>query len=483
MQKIVYWVRFGTVRRTSLIALGCASFLGGLGLVQLGVAIVGWGWIVLALLLLILCLKKRPLALIAVVVVGFILGLWRGSDVASTMLDYSQFIDRKVSVQGKVSVDPSYDDKGRLDMRLNDVTINGTSLPGTVRVRTFAPVQPHRGDTIRAEGKLYEGFGNYQAAIYYGDVTPLTQNGDWVDGLRRQFAAVVYTNMPDPQASLGLGFLVGLKSVLPDTLDAQLKVLGLTHIVVASGYNLTVLVRLSRRLLEKQSRYQTIAVSAFLITGFVAVTGFSPSMSRAALVTGLALAAWYYGRRIHPVVLLLFAAAITAAVNPIFLWSDIGWWLSFLAFAGVMLLAPLLQRRLFGEQKPKLIGQVVLETLSAQLLTLPLILFVFGDFSVLALLANVLIVPLIPLAMLLTFIGGLAGLIVPAVAPYIALPATGLLSFMTEIIRLLSQIEWASVPFGITLPVMLGCYGAIAGAGMLLWRKLKFDYRTTSVIE
>ena len=145
----------------------------------------------------------------------------------------------------------------------------------------------------------------------------------------------------EPQASLGIGFLTGQRSTLPDSLDEQLRIVGLTHIVVASGYNLTILVRFARRLFVRYSKYWATVSASVMICGFVLVTGFSPSMSRAALVTGLSLAAWYYGRKIHPLVLLLFAAAITVLINPSFLWGDIGWALSFTAFAGVMLLAPL----------------------------------------------------------------------------------------------------------------------------------------------
>jgi competence protein ComEC len=453
-------------------------------MVKLGGVLHGWAWPMISILLLLLCLKKKfVLSIIAVTVCGMIFGIWRGTLEADQLDGYNNYLQQKVAVSGEVVEDPTYDDKGMLDFRLQNVQVGEQNLPGEVRVKTYSFIEPRRGDSLVATGKLLEGFGNYQAAMYYAEAEVVAKNESVVDVIRREFAASVLTNMPDPQASLGLGFLIGLKSGLPSELDDQMRLLGLTHIVVASGYNLTILIRLARRLFEKVSKYQTAIVSAGLIIGFVAVTGFSPSMSRAALVTGLALAAWYYGRRIHPITLLLFAAAVTTALNPLFLWGDLGWWLSFLAFAGVLVLAPMLQKRLFGDKQPKLLGQIVLETLCAQLLTLPLILFVFGNLSVLSLLANILVVPLVPLAMLCTFIGGLTGLILPALAPIVSVPAVLILSFITEVVGLLAQIPWASVPLSIAWPVMLGFYATIFAIGFIVYKRVRFNFLRTSVVE
>ncbi len=472
------------VPRVLLIGLGCVGFLGGLLVAHLGWFVVGWVWWVAAAGLFACCASRRAwIAVPAVIVAGCVCGLLRGSDVVHDIARYGDYVGQKVSVTGVVSDDATYNDKRMIDVYITDVYIGEQSMPGRVRLTTFAPIEPKRGDRLQASGKLYGGFGSYQAAIYYADAQVTGMSSDPVNWVRRQFAASVLSVVPEPQASLGLGFLLGIKSQLPSGLGDQLQALSLTHIVVASGYNLTILVRLARRFFEKYSKFQTVAAGALLMMGFVAVTGFSSSMSRAALVTTLALAAWYYGRRVHPALLIVMAAAITAGVNPLFLWSDIGWWLSFAAFAGVLLLAPLLQRRFFGKRQPKLIGQVVVETLSAQLLTAPIILFIFGQFSLLALPANVLIVPLIPLAMLLTFAAGAIGIVAPALGGLVAWPATVLLGYMTELIGFMARVPWASVPVTISVIGMVAVYVGLFLLSVLLWRKTKLRYLEQSVVE
>jgi competence protein ComEC len=469
--------------RPMLIAVVCLAFLVGLALAAAGWRFPEWCGVCAILVVTPFFMKRAMLvAIVIAAFVGVVVGIWRGASVIGDLGIYSKLVGVKVEVVGDVVEDAVYN-TGQLDFRIVNVKLDGQQLPGQIRVKTFSPFASKRGDRVRVGGKLYGGFGNYQASIYYASVLTEAKNGGWLEDLRRNFAASVYTNLPDPQASLGLGFLVGIKSQLPVTLNDQLKILGLTHIVVASGYNLTVLVRLAKRLLEKRSKFQMAAMAAGLIAGFVAVTGFSPSMSRAALVASMSLAAWYWGRRIPPAVILLFSAAVTAGVYPPYLWSDIGWWLSFLAFAGVMLLAPLLQRRLFDDTQPKLLAQIILETISAQLLTLPLLLFVFGSLSVIALPANVIVVPLIPLAMLFTFVAGASGLLLPWVAPLLAIPATVLLSYVTDLVSLMSQVSWASVPFSIGISAMVSCYAVIIVVGLILWRRTKYDFLSGNLVE
>lgn len=301
--------------------------------------------------------------------------------------------------------------------------------------------------------------------------------------VRDWFAEGVRVAIAEPEASLGIGFLVGQRSTLPEELDNQLKLLGLTHIVVASGYNLTILVRFTRRGLAKHSKYLATMAAGCMICAFVLVTGFSPSMSRAALVTGLSLLAWYFGRRAHPLVILSFSAAITAIINPAFVWGDIGWYLSFTAFAGVMILAPLLKRYFWGEKQPRAVTQIIVETFSAQLTTLPIIALVFGQYSLLALPANALILPLVPLAMLLTFFAGLAGVILPIIAPLIGWPASFVLGYMTTVVDKLAAVPGAANEVTFSVLAMPLSYLLLIGLCIILWRKTGYNFRSESIVD
>lgn len=471
------------IRRTTIISFGAIACLAGIALARLGL-FVPIAVVLAGLPLVFLCRKRRlAVSLLAIVVLGMLIGLWRGGEVQGQIPSYSSYVGSKTTVSGVVSEDSTYNDKGQIDFYIQDVRLDGQSLPGKVRITSFDPIEPKRGDVIRAYGKLYGGFGSYQAAIYYAKVQVLSYGNSWPDKLRQYFSAVILNVIPEPQASLGLGFLLGIKSQLPDSLNDQLKVVGLTHIVVASGYNLTILVRAARRLLAKRSKYQATLAAVLLMVGFVSVTGLTPSMSRAALVTSLSLWAWYYGRVIHPVLLLLFSAAVTALINPLYVWGDIGWYLSFLAFGGVMLGAPLLQKFLFRGKKVPQLAQIGIETLCAELATLPLTLFVFGSVSVVGLLANISVVPIVPFAMLATFVAGVGSLVLPGPGAWLALPAQLLLNYITSVVGWLSNIPWAREPMSLSAGGMIAVYAVVTALGVLLWKKLRYSYISKNLVE
>ena len=135
------------------------------------------------------------------------------------------------------------------------------------------------------------GFGTFAGSVYRANILYIKrpQPGDIALHIRDWFANAVRQAVPEPEASLGVSYLVGQRRALPEKLDIALRTAGLTHIVVASGYNLTILVRLARRLFVRISKYLSALVSGNLIIGFIGVTGLSPSITRAGLVTGLSL--------------------------------------------------------------------------------------------------------------------------------------------------------------------------------------------------
>lgn len=429
-------------------AVLCGILIGlGLAYIRLDIRIVFW---VSMGLLPFIFLKRKPAVVIALLL-GIGLGNLRGLDFLVQKNELANFYGSKIAISGTVLNDPTYDEKGRLILEISDIAIGDKNPSGTVRVYTFAGTKTvYRGDHISATGKLQGEFGNIQGYIFYAELEKVQHSNSILEKLRREFIAGTYNSLPEPGASLGLGFLIGTRDLLPEWFSEQLRVLGLTHIIAVSGYNLTILVRFARRAGMKLSKRFAVVLAILLLAGFISVTGSSPSINRAVLVTGLALAAWYYGRKVHPILLLLFSSSITAYINPNYLWSDLGWWLSFLAFYGVLVVAPLVKTQLIGNKDVHWMLEIIIETSSAQLMTMPLIMLIFREVSLLALVSNILILPLIPFAMLLTFVAGFGGMFLPAIAGWIAWPARVLLNYMVGIVDQLHAFDWGNVSVGIS---------------------------------
>lgn len=448
-----------------------------------------FGSAVLLLVAAVLCIivvTKRTIGLVVLAITaGILIGIWRGSAEQLHLESYAAYYGQSVTLKGKIVEDISFDSTGSQRIRLGDVQINHTALHGQVWASTPSSADAKRGDVATLTGVLGEGFGNLPAAMHRATIVKVERPhpGDVARRVRDWFANGVRLAIPEPEASLGIGYLTGQRSSLPEELDEQLRTLGLTHIVVASGYNLTILVRLARRLLAGVSKYLSTLSAGTMIIGFMAVTGMSPSMSRAGLVAGLSLAAWYYGRKIHPLVLLPFAAAVTVLVNPAYIWGDIGWYLSFSSFVGVIVLAPLVQHYFWGAGKPGIFRQILVDTMSAQIITLPIIAFVFGEYSPLALPANLLILPFVPLAMLLVFASGLAGVCVPGIAAFAGAPANLLLQYMTRIVSWMGDLPWAQGELVFGRIQLAASYALLVAAICFLRIKTRHNFRDENIIE
>ena len=218
----------------------------------------------------------------------------------------------------------------------------------------------------------------------------------------------------------------------------------------------------ARKRFGKKSAYRSTIIGLVLVVMFVALAGSSASIARAAFVSILTIIAAHYGRSVKPPLLILLAAGYTAFTNPLNVWTDIGWYLSFLAFFGVLVVAPAVQARLYKAKKePNTYTTVLIETASAQIMTVPIIMYIFAQVSLVSLVANIIVVPLVPLAMLLSLFAGLAGMLVPGFAAIIAWPARILLDFMLGVSGLLARIPHALASVGISAYGMVSLYVAI----------------------
>lgn len=472
-----WWMR-RKLHSSRLLALACALFVCGVAAAP--AVHIPWGWGVGAGGLVVVGFALRTVYILPVFTCGAaVLGLGYGSAHWGAREVYGQWIGKIAVVEGRIREDPSRTVSGALSLQLDTVHVSSLPAPGAVYVSIRGSPEVKRGDIVKVEGEVKSGFGNFPISVSATNLESIVRPvpGDVGRVVRDWFASKVRMLIPEPQASLGIGFLTGQKSALPDDLSQAMKIAGLTHIVVASGYNLTILVRMARRLFVKVSKFVSAVSSGVMITLFMAVTGLSPSMSRAGLVSGISLLAWYYGHTLHPFILLPFAAAVTIALNPSYAWGDLGWQLSFAAFAGVMVVAPLLQRYFFGEKEPGMLRQILGETIAAHAVTVPIIALSFGTVSHVAIVANLLVVPLVPLAMLLTFLCGIWSIAALPLGSFIALPVTWLLGYMVQAATFVSELSWAQSAVEVSGWLWVGYVSALVLACVWMWQATKYDFR------
>ena len=401
--------------------------------------------------------------------------------------------DRDVLMTGKIVKKPEIDFKSqKATLRILNYEELGMNEEANVLVSLpHYPVYQYR-DILKIKGKIekpgvFNGFdyGRYlKKSLIYGVVnqpqnieqipTELSIKEKIVKSLysvSTAFEKSLNTILQEQHASLAAGLILGIKRNIPDYFNEALSVTGLTHIIALSGYNITIiLVVLGELLLGYLNRKQVFAIGALIAIGFVVLTGAASSVVRAAIFSLMVIFGRTVGRQADFTNLILLAAVIMLILNPFLLRSDIGFQLSFLAFAGIIYLSPVIQK-LFGKEKykkiPAFIKSPLAETLGAQVMVTPLILTAFGRFSLISPISNVLVLWIVPLSMGLAFVDGLAGVIFYPLGKVLSFFLWPCLEFIIKIVMALSKIPFASFEIksglwaiGLILYLLIACYFA-----------------------
>lgn len=453
-----------------MLAFSVAGFLGFLfgGFFQIRLfAEIYWAILGGFLLICSLVISRRyciAVAILAAFLLSFwrISGFWRDSDLVS------KFIGQKVQISGILVEDPDLTDKGEWRLAISLEEISRKKASGRISATVKTKQNLRRSDRIFLRGKLVKGDGGLMGGMFRAELVMVERRADFIRDFRDIFASKIKDYVSSPEVDLGLGYLLGQKNSLPETLEKSLKITALTHIVVASGYNLTVLASFARRIFAPLSRKVALVFASILIFLFVMVVGFTPSMVRAGIVAIFSIIFWYFGKRTNPYFLLIFVATLTLFLRPENIFG-LGWQLSFASFFGVMILAPRLKEFLF--EKPDEVSapvSIFFETISAQIATLPLIISSFGVVSTVSIFSNLLVLPLVPPAMLALFLTGICAIILPFLAPILGWISEIILKISIAIIEFFASIPGAQTEVKMDAVGALWFYFALAVVVILL---------------
>jgi competence protein ComEC len=274
-----------------------------------------------------------------------------------------------------------------------------------------------------------------------------------LESLRRAAAGALARAIPEPEAGLAAGILIGLRDRVDRALAADFTTAGASHVVAISGWNIAIVAASIGALGGRLARRRRSLLTSAAILAYVVFVGASPSVVRAAAMAGVVLLARESGRAGRAAAALGWAAALLLVADPNLV-RDAGFQLSTLATGGLIAWAtPLTDRlhRLGRGRLPGWLTEGLGVSLAAQAATLPVVLASFGRLSLVAPAVNLGVVPLVAPAMAAGAIALLAGLVagVPGVPAAVAsiggLPAWALLGLIVGIVRAFAGLPLASV--------------------------------------
>jgi len=271
--------------------------------------------------------------------------------------------------------------------------------------------------------------------------------------------------LPSPHSALVNGLLLGGKQSLGTEWTERFRVTGIVHIVVLSGYNMTVVAVWLVALFSFLGFLGSLSVGAVGIVLFAIMAGAGATVVRALIMALLVLFARATGRTSEMGRALLLAGALMVLQNPSILLYDPSFQLSFLASLGLVFVSPAICEWKFivRVKRWSTTHEILVSTLATQIAVLPLLLKQTGMLSVVALPVNMLVLPLIPLTMLSGFIASVTTLFFPFVGTIIALPAYFFSSWIFAVAQHASALPFASVNVGtLSYGVMFGMYVLLA---------------------
>lgn len=270
--------------------------------------------------------------------------------------------------------------------------------------------------------------------------------------LKRRFVAHLEEVLGEPHAALAAGLVVGEKSALGKDLLNDFRIVGLIHIVVLSGFNITVVGDAMRRILSFLPRVWGITVGGIGIGLFGVMVGGGATVVRSCFMAGVALSADLIRRDYNVTRALIFAALVMLIQNPMILLHNPSFQLSFLATLGLILLASPIEKKLTKIPEAFGVRGIVASTIATQIFVSPYILYMMGSISIIGIIVNILVLPIIPITMLAVFLTGAGGFISTDFAHVFGWVANILLTYE------LHMVEWfARVPFAsVTLPMFSG---------------------------
>jgi competence protein ComEC len=337
-----------------------------------------------------------------------------------------------------------------------------------IKMKTKLYPRFHYGDTISFTGKLSVPFNfngdtgrsfdyrNYLAKddIFYemksAVVVLADSNADWsvtsiLFQLKRGFVNNLNSALGEPHSALAAGLVVGEKAALGKDLLNDFRTVGLIHIVVLSGFNITIVADALRRMLSRLPRVWGIVVGAVGIALFGILVGGGATVVRSCFMAGVALSANLFRRDYSVIRALAFAACLMLIQNPMILLHDASFQLSFLATLGLILLASPIEKRLtFIPDKFGMRG-IVAATCSTQIFVSPFILWMMGQLSIIGVVVNILVLPFIPVTMLAVFLTGAGGFISPLVGQFFGWGAHLLLGYELFMVEHFARLPFAAV--------------------------------------
>ncbi len=378
----------------------------------------------MAALAILFLLIKKARKTVALPLMAIVAALSFGVNLAYTALAVKPVTNRFCGENKRIEAtlsDEAYRQYSKYYYRLKTDSIDGEEANVNILLKTNSPLEIEPFDTISfsadispTENDYYRSKGYYVTVDALGVSFQITEAESRplyyrIIELRRSMRAAIEEFLPEREASLCEAILIGDKYKLDTAVKNDFRICGASYFIVVSGMHFSVLVCLSMWLLKKllRKRYLYYPLTYLVIFLYMFVTGLQPSVVRSGIMMLILVTGRWALRQGDPLTSLGVAGFIMPFIFSPYGCGDIGMILSFAAtFSIIVWQSPIYEKISIKNPGGNIIKRginavlaIVSVSLAANILVLPLSVFLFNGFSLLTLLSALLLYPLIWLIM------------------------------------------------------------------------------------
>ncbi len=295
---------------------------------------------------------------------------------------------------------------------------------------------------LRKDGIDYVGFYPDVEVVGEGFGNPVKEK---LFKIKNFLVSKINSQIPQPESILLGGLILGERGSFSQELRTALVSTGTIHIVALSGYNVTIVAEWIMKILYFLPGVWSFAAGILGIILFVLMAGAGSTAVRAGIMASLALVARATGRTYAVARALILAGVFMVLINPLVLRYDVSFQLSFLATVAVIFFAPRLERYFTWVPKQWKLRDLVSVTFAVYIFVLPFIMYKMGNLSLVALPANILILPFIPATMMFGFLTSLFGSIWHVLSVPFGFVSTMLLRYEIGVVEFFAKFYFASL--------------------------------------
>lgn len=273
-----------------------------------------------------------------------------------------------------------------------------------------------------------------------------SSNGSFIHNIQKYIKDTINGTLTDEEGNLLLAILLGDKDKLSEDIQESFKTSNLSHMLAVSGAHVSYIILGLTYVLQNSiiGKKNGKIVCIFFLLVFMAITNFTPSVTRACIMAILTLFSSIIYRKSDVYTNISVAALITLIFNPYSL-LDLGFQLSYGGTIGIIIFIKRIQEKKSNSKVINYIKQMALVSIYANIIIIPIMMYHFNTVSFTFIISNIMASPILGIIVITGFLFIIASITVKPLTRLIAIFIKPILSILIKISQICSKLPFSNI--------------------------------------